>query len=523
MRGSCLVLPGWWNVTTPVAPYLSSSVYENPSTLQIHGPAPGIRLIEEMPDGRFIWRPFSFYGLAGDDAAWANFAFSIMTSKYPFGTELKAISGLFNLQTLVTVPQNPAPHSLRGVGRSNTIMQPTTAAGGIYMHRTIGYGAQFGQTDQQELGHLTGIKVDGTNAPLNCIGLDIGDGWGLDVDVAVANFTATQNYSSSNGTITPATAVPPVNFPIFFLGTAPPGFTLGIPYYVFSNTSTTFTLVLVPGVGPAINTAGSANGSITGNLGFHHCNQVFWAEKQTIRAELRHNSVAALIDTLVPTHDHSKEYNVWRFSIFCDSNQDGIVFATGVNLGGSELHIQGNMAHTSSNTAGQPTNNVAALKFVSNDSVADNSRLYFADLHMKVEGNPGNGTGSVYPFSIWSDGQGYIRDAQGRFTHSLTPNNLVAAGVEFSIRGSNVDNSNLITVTTPAMPATGTAVENEFPYDCLVYSTGGTGVSYTIAATVVPALTSGFIGLVPSGGSITPNYTTAPAWTWVPAGVLIAA
>jgi hypothetical protein len=487
------------------------------------GPAPGIQLVEETKYGDFIWRPYSFYGLSGDDAPWANFAYYIGTQKYPTGIVLNAIPGVYNLQSLVSVPQNPAPCSLLGKGRATTIFQCNAAGSGIYAHRNVGYGVQFGAPDQQETGSLKYFKVDGSNAPVNTIGLDCGDGWGMKIDVACSEFNATQTYTSTNGTFTPGTAVPPLGFPIMFATSpAPPGFTIGVPYYVFSVTTNTFKLSATPGIGPAISTAGSGGGSITGTVPLYHTNRVFFSEKQEIRAQLRHNSFAALFDTQVPTHDHSQEYNEIHLTIFCDSNQDGVIISAGVNLGGSDLNIVGNMAFTSSMIAGQPTNNVAALKFVGDDSLTDQSRMFSGRIRMKVEGNAGNGSGSVYPFAIWSDGEGYIRASGMNICHSITPNNLVAAGAEFTARGILQDNSAMITVPTPAVPGTGGGtVLNQFPYDIALYSTGGTGVSYTLGNTAVPT-TSGFITVIPSGGTITVAYTTTPAWTWVPIGVVLA-
>lgn len=518
-------------MTTPIPPFLSSSVYENRNSPISAGPAPGIDLIQEVDYGDFVWRPFSFYGLSGDDAPWANIAYTLGCQKYPNGINLHAIPGNYNLQSLVTVPQNPSPTVQNGsvcslIGRSNgsTVFFCNAAGSGIFAHRTKGYGRQYLAPDQQELGRIEHFTVRGDNAPVNTIGLDVGDGWGLRVDAACSNFTATQTYTSNNGTFTPATAVPPVGFPIMFVsGAAPPGFTLGIVYYVFSVTPTTFTLSRTVGVGPAITNAGSASGSITGTVPFYWVNRTFWAEKQHVIMSLRHNSLAGLIDTQVPLNDVSHEYNIAKFFIFCDTNQDGIIIANGTNTGGMDINIMGNMDLTSSTTAGQPTNNVAALKLIGHSqNTPDNlSRLYDGRLCMKVEGNPGQGTGSVYPFALWADSFGYVRDMGWNFCHSLTPSALVALGQEFSVCGLQQDNSGQITITTPAMPGNNGIVENEFPYACAVYSSGGTGVVYTIGATAVP-VSSGFIGIVASGANISPSYTTPPSWTWVPVGVVVA-
>jgi hypothetical protein len=81
-------------------------------------------------------------------------------------------------------------------------------------------------------------------------------------------------------------------------------------------------------------------------------------------------------------------------------------------------------------------------------------------------------------------------------------------------------------VSTPAVPASGTAQANGNPYPVTVYLSGGSatqvqvtkyGNTYTVwsasTATTIPPLA---IRLNP-GDSITITYTTAPTWTWVPA------
>jgi hypothetical protein len=81
-------------------------------------------------------------------------------------------------------------------------------------------------------------------------------------------------------------------------------------------------------------------------------------------------------------------------------------------------------------------------------------------------------------------------------------------------------------VSTPAVPSSGTAQSNTYPYPVDVYISGGSatavqvtrqGVTYTVwsssSATAIPPL---LVRLEP-GDSITITYSTAPSWTWVPA------
>ena len=81
-------------------------------------------------------------------------------------------------------------------------------------------------------------------------------------------------------------------------------------------------------------------------------------------------------------------------------------------------------------------------------------------------------------------------------------------------------------VSTPAVPSSGTAQQNTYPYSIEVYISGGSatavqvtrqGSTYTVwsssSATAIPPL---LVRLEP-GDSITITYSTAPSWTWVPA------
>ena len=83
-------------------------------------------------------------------------------------------------------------------------------------------------------------------------------------------------------------------------------------------------------------------------------------------------------------------------------------------------------------------------------------------------------------------------------------------------------------VSTPAVPSSGTAQRNTYPYPIDVYVSGGSatavqvtrqGATYTVwsssTATAIPPL---LVRLEP-GDSITITYSTAPSWTWLPAKV----
>ncbi|MFP3209693.1 MAG: hypothetical protein RXR82_08465 [Nitrososphaeria archaeon] len=87
-------------------------------------------------------------------------------------------------------------------------------------------------------------------------------------------------------------------------------------------------------------------------------------------------------------------------------------------------------------------------------------------------------------------------------------------------------NVNNAAVSTPAVPASGTAQQNTNPFPVTVYLSGGSatevqvtkyGNTYTVwsssSATAIPFMS---VRLNP-GDSITITYSTAPSWTWTPA------
>ena len=65
----------------------------------------------------------------------------------------------------------------------------------------------------------------------------------------------------------------------------------------------------------------------------------------------------------------------------------------------------------------------------------------------------------------------------------------------------------------PAVPASGTALANPFPFDCTVYVTGGVVTAIAVGGTAT-GLTSGSV-FIPTGETITLTYTSAPTWVWI--------
>src|SRR6516225_10588559 len=271
-----------------------------------------------------------------------------------------------------------------------------------------------------------------------------------------------------------------------------------------------------------------ANFDTTGAIGIRYANDVFWSEKWRFWVELLNNTTQMYQTTSIPGSDHSHEYTYFDVNMFCNQNQNGIV-VDGVNMGGSQLYLRGNMCQTTA-TSGAPTGNVAALT-IKNTTGANNgeSRWYFGQIWIKIEFNQTAQfpTGTVAPYGIFMDGVARgIQECAGFISHSLT--NSAINNAEFSFTGGIGGDPNLAQAfpgtpgsqntvnpgSQPAVPASGTIQQNYGP-DATVCVTGGTvsGISVNGQAT---GLTSGPF-FVRAGGAITLNYTVAPTWAWVPA------
>lgn len=272
-----------------------------------------------------------------------------------------------------------------------------------------------------------------------------------------------------------------------------------------------------------------ANFDTTGAVGIQFQQDVFWCEKWRFWVELQNNTTAMYQTTNIPGSDHSHEYCYFDVNMFCNQNQNGIVI-DGVNMGGSQLYLRGNMCQTTA-ASGAPTNNVAALT-IKNTTGQNNgeSRWYFGEIFIKVEFNqtPQFPTGSVAPYGIFMDGVARgIQQCFGFIGHSLTASNLNNA--EFSFKGGTGGDPNLSqafpgapgsqsTVNAgaqPAVPASGTIQQNYGP-DAIVCVSGGTVSGVTVNGQPT-GLTSGPF-MVGAGGSITLNYTVAPTVNWAAAG-----
>jgi hypothetical protein len=273
-----------------------------------------------------------------------------------------------------------------------------------------------------------------------------------------------------------------------------------------------------------------ANFDTTGAIGIRYANDVFWSEKWRFWVELLNNTTQMYMTTSIPGSDHSHEYNYLDINMFCNQNQNGIV-VDGVNMGGSQLILRGNMCQTTA-TSGAPTGNVAALT-IKNTTGANNgeSRWYDGTIHYKVEFNntPQFPTGSVPPYTLFMDGVARgIQQCDGFITSSnLTPSAINNA--EFSFGGPISGDPNLSQAftgaagsqntsnpgTNPAFPGLGVSQQNYGPNSQVCVS-GGTLTGISVNG-IASGLTSG-VFYVCAGGAITVNGTVAPTvYNWLPA------
>ena len=374
---------------------------------------------------------------------------------------------IFLPQQTTTGTSGGNPLSLVGAGAATTIHVVGAGVTGIYAHRSSGYGAQFGLNPTDLTGgFIRHLVVSGENPA---------------------------------GTLT-ATGVST-------------GIDCGDAW------------------GFQIEDVSVANFTGTGSIGIKQILRVFWNEKQKFQVHLLNNDTAMVITTAIvsdSTH-HSSEYNWYDITMICYANQGGVI-CDGVNMGGSQFFLKGNMNKTTSTTTppnGSYGTPLAAFSIVNQVGTPTTGevRLYNGQLWMKVEGNQGTGTGSqVYPYGIYCDGTGNFQQCAGFISHSLTNSKLNNS--EFSFKGALSGDPNLAqafpgapgsgntAVSQPAVPSSGTAQQNYGP-DFQVCITGGT-VSGISVNGLSSGLTSGTF-FVSAGASITVNYTVTPSWHWLPA------
>lgn len=248
----------------------------------------------------------------------------------------------------------------------------------------------------------------------------------------------------------------------------------------------------------------------------------FWTEKAQFNFEFSNCQTSFQIDTGAGSNSH--EYNEYHINMFSQLNQQGIVLINGVNMGGSNLFLYGNMSDTSAGGA-TPTNNVAML------TLLNASRWYYGTIMAKVEGNNGHG-GGTFPWTIFSDGTGYIRQCDGRLVTSL--NDIKMNGAEFGFDGflggnpaggllfpTGNSGAGGTSTSPPAVPGSNTWFHNTSVGQSVTIS-GGTVSSVKVGTPVtnitVPPSAGTWNFSFPPGAYFNITYSVAPTVVMVPTG-----
>lgn len=268
------------------------------------------------------------------------------------------------------------------------------------------------------------------------------------------------------------------------------------------------------------------NYSGAGSVGVWQQNTVspsFWMEKTIHNFEISNCAITMNIDE--GAGSSSAEYNEYHINMFCQSNQQGIQLLNGVNMGGSNLFLYGNMQLTSATSGNPPTGNVAML------SLFNGSRWYYGSIIAKVEANPGSlPNTNTPPWTIYSDGTGYIRQCDGRLTTSL--NDIKMNGAEFGFDGfiagnpaggllfpTGTSGAGGTSTSPPSVPGSNTWFHNTSVGQSVTIS-GGTVSSIKVGTPTtfitLPTTTANFT--MPPGAYFNITYTVAPTIVWVPTG-----
>lgn len=325
------------------------------------------------------------------------------------------------------------------------------AGSGIYMHRKNNYGNQYGLPAQEQCGRIWGgFQVDGTNATGSAVGVDVGDGWGMEVDVAIHNFTGASQ------------------------------------------------------------------------IGCWAINRVFWSEKHTLKLHLKNNTAGFVMDAL-NSADISHEYCTFDLWFFCNSTHDvtnpqqGVIMQNGVYCNGSTWKVKGNFEGANTGTAAGP---VFTIK--GNDGVGDNTNLANCFMDVVIEANNSSYSIGVLPFLFGSTANtfglctGYLN-----FQFSPVAATNPAVG-QFQFDGIVSGDNTLRQVTTPAVPASGTAyTNNQNPATVYIATGAGVTVSQIQVANIttgvtIPASSSAGGFHVPANRTIKLTYSGGtPTWQFV--------
>lgn len=195
-------------------------------------------------------------------------------------------------------------------------------------------------------------------------------------------------------------------------------------------------------------------------------------------------------------------------------------------LDGDQLTIEGNTVWSCGGNAG------IDLRSVSHSTIKANVCTSNSNTGIKLENNTNGCTYNVVAGNVCrEDGTGVNvntgaaqTQAHGIVESGLSDYNLIInnqsdsntadqitwVGTHSIVRGNR--GVNPVTLTSPAVPASGTPQTNTYGVDAMVYVAGGT-VSAIAVDGVATGLTSGGVRVL-AGSSVTVDYTAAPTWVW---------
>ena len=352
----------------------------------------------------------------------------------------------------ITVPAQSPVCSIVGL-KAATNVHLVGSGTAFFVHRTSGYGAQFGLPAQQTTVYLRDFVVDGTHVTGGAgIGVDIGDGWGYDLDLTIVNFST------------------------------PGSIALNIVNRVFWTEKGRFRAQLMNNATAAVLDTAVPAKDHSHEYNFYDFNIFCNEDQQGVVVANGVNNGGCVLwlhgnMSLTSSTGGTPTGNVAALTVTGD---DGSGDGSGFLASEIVMKVEGNRG------IGQGTTYPYGILFGSGEnSIKDCHGLIAHSL------STSNLNGGEFSF-------------RGRISGD--------AGLALIYPGA--PGSGQTSSSPPAVPASGTALQNYGP-DQTVYVSGGT-VSGIAVNTVPTGKTSGTF-FVPAGGVITLTYTAAPSWTWVPA------
>lgn len=185
-------LPSWALPDRPAAPPPPGGLIDPP-------------LVQRLGDGSLLALPMSSpeywgpgYNVPGgwDDATQINDAALRAGGGAGGGGLVRLGPWAYTIRSPIVLPQQATlgsggggPTCLHGI-RGCTVLQPVGAAVTcLSAHRTTMQSQYSSAYPEHVMGSIRDIVIDGSQATGASVGLDAGDGWGLDVDVVIQNFT----------------------------------------------------------------------------------------------------------------------------------------------------------------------------------------------------------------------------------------------------------------------------------------------------------------------------------------------